>query len=537
MTEIDCLLIGIDGLDPELLTEWKEDLPAFSALSEQGSFGRLSSTYPPLSSPAWPSINTGKQGGKHGVFSFSKNSQDARAQVPLNYDDIQAETLWEACGRADLSAGVVNVPMTYPPSEPENGYLISGWPAPARGDIASPSSVLSTVEEQLGERYRVNPFPVGPERSQMTNAEILDVMTEALWHHHRAFEILLDEFEVDLFYCMYDPIDPASHHLARDQSKLKQLYEAQDQALEELIDSVDNDPNIVLISDHGHCARGDLAFKTNEWLAEQGLLSREQSSQIDQQSLFRDLGLTRKNLLKVKRKLGVGHIRSRLPQPVIDGLAAVIPPEDENTGFPSEQIDLEETQAFSSMQNLIYLNDERYHGVVTGTEKEELRQEIKEKLLALDYPDSDGDRSLMTYVYSKEEIFEGPYLEEAPDLVFVADEMRCACHTGFDDGNVFTDHEWGEHKRYAVCITAGPQFSAEDDVRERSVMDVFPLVGAALDMPVPLNLDGELPDERFVTQPELETRRSDDVRSDSTDFTSEEVSEIEEQLEGLGYLE
>lgn len=536
MADVECLLIGIDGLDPELVDDWRADLPTLSGLIERGQFGRLESTYPPLSSPAWPTINTGKQGGKHGVFSFSENSDDAHDQLPLNFDDINAETIWEAADAAGIPTGVVNVPMTYPPTSLDHGYVIAGWPAPNRGEIAAPASVLETVESETGEQYRINPFPVGPERQQMSNEEILDVMIDGLWHHHRAFRALLSAYDVELFYCMYDPIDPASHHLARDRPTLKRLYEAQDEAVRELIAAVDTDPNIVLVSDHGHCARGDLAFKTNEWLAAEGYLTLdEESSAPDRERLFTSLGLTRGNLMRLKRALGIGHVRSKLPQFVIDALAAVFPPQEDVIGFDAERIDWDETTAFSSMQNLVFLNDDRYHGTVADAEKDDLREQLREDLQAITHPRSDSP--LMTYVYTRDEIFEGPYLDDAPDLVFVADEMRCACHTGFNDGEVFADHEWGEHRQHGVCLTAGPAFSAGEDSPDRSVEDVFPLVAATLGISVPADLDGTVPDERFQTAPTLDTRESRDADRQSTEYTADEISAVEEQLEGLGYLE
>jgi len=44
------LIIGIDGLEPNLVEDWIEDLPNISAFIKNGVFGRLKSSIPPVSS-------------------------------------------------------------------------------------------------------------------------------------------------------------------------------------------------------------------------------------------------------------------------------------------------------------------------------------------------------------------------------------------------------------------------------------------------------------------------------------------------------
>ena len=60
-------ILGIDALDPNLLNKWKDDLPNFSRIMDQGYYVPLESTQPPDSIPAWVSIYTGMQPWQHGV--------------------------------------------------------------------------------------------------------------------------------------------------------------------------------------------------------------------------------------------------------------------------------------------------------------------------------------------------------------------------------------------------------------------------------------------------------------------------------------
>ena len=52
------LVIGIDGGTLDLIRPWAEEghLPSLARLMTEGAWGRLESTLPPVTSPAWPTF-------------------------------------------------------------------------------------------------------------------------------------------------------------------------------------------------------------------------------------------------------------------------------------------------------------------------------------------------------------------------------------------------------------------------------------------------------------------------------------------------
>ena len=66
------IVIGVDGLDPDLLTKFMADgkMPNFARLAQQGSFKRLTTSIPPQSPVAWSNLITGMNAGGHGIFDF-----------------------------------------------------------------------------------------------------------------------------------------------------------------------------------------------------------------------------------------------------------------------------------------------------------------------------------------------------------------------------------------------------------------------------------------------------------------------------------
>ena len=123
------LVIGIDGGTFDLIQPWAEagDLPNLSQLLAEGVHGPLESTLPPVTAPAWTTFATGKNPGKHGVFDFIRPTGGEFDMI--NATSIRAPTLWQILSEADRTVGVMNVPVTYPPSK-VNGFVIGGMLSP-----------------------------------------------------------------------------------------------------------------------------------------------------------------------------------------------------------------------------------------------------------------------------------------------------------------------------------------------------------------------------------------------------------------------
>jgi len=401
---------------------------------------------------------------------------------------VAAESNCEVLDDAGVSVGVANVPLTYPLLDLGHDYVVAGWSVSNRVTVRNLQLVVKTVERELGE-YRVHPFPMEPELKRYTPAETREAIVDGMEHHAQAFEVLLEHHPTDVFFGVFMTIDHASHHLAWEREELRQAYVAQDEALDRILSYADDQTDVVVLSDHGHGAQSDLNFHTNEWLAAEGYLKKSDLA-VDSDGLLRSLRVTRENLIALKNRLGIGNVRQLVPQSLFSRIEAVVPPAEETkTGFDPDRIDWSETVAYSGVQNTTSLDDE-----LPESERESLRVEIAERLAQLDHPRRKGD--LLTYAHIRGEIFDGPYEDEAPDIVFVTDEMRCKANVGFsDDEGIFTDLEWGEHRQRGVLLTAGPNFTTASDAQERDITDVFPLLCSFIGIPALERIDGDLPTE------------------------------------------
>jgi predicted AlkP superfamily phosphohydrolase/phosphomutase len=110
------LVLGLDGATYDLLRPWFEqgELPNLRHLVERGATGELATVIPPYTPVAWPSIMSGKNPGKHGVFDFMYRDRDRPGfEISFyNRSHVDARFIWQIVGDQGSKVGVINVPMT-----------------------------------------------------------------------------------------------------------------------------------------------------------------------------------------------------------------------------------------------------------------------------------------------------------------------------------------------------------------------------------------------------------------------------------------
>jgi predicted AlkP superfamily phosphohydrolase/phosphomutase len=122
------IVIGIDGLFPEMLLRFRSELPAMSRLMERGLFA------PALSSPCadtptnWTTIATGAWTGTHGITSFHAHLPGeplSKSHFTFGSRLCRAEYLWQAAERQGLRSILVNYPTGWPPTV-KDGIVVGG---------------------------------------------------------------------------------------------------------------------------------------------------------------------------------------------------------------------------------------------------------------------------------------------------------------------------------------------------------------------------------------------------------------------------
>jgi predicted AlkP superfamily phosphohydrolase/phosphomutase len=82
-----------------------------------GFHGRLQSTIPPITVPAWMAMMTSHDPGMLGVYGFrNRRSHAYDDNFTVNATHVAAKTVWNVLSVNRKRSLVVGVPLTYPPN-------------------------------------------------------------------------------------------------------------------------------------------------------------------------------------------------------------------------------------------------------------------------------------------------------------------------------------------------------------------------------------------------------------------------------------
>jgi len=145
------LIIGLDSAPPEIVIDRREEFPVFRRLIENGMFGRMRSSDPPITIPAWMIMSTGKDAGRIGIYGF-------RHRKDYSYDKmwiassrtVKEKAVWDIIGEHGGQSCLVSIPPSYPPREVA-GNLISCFITPDNEkEYTYPAELRQEIESRFG---------------------------------------------------------------------------------------------------------------------------------------------------------------------------------------------------------------------------------------------------------------------------------------------------------------------------------------------------------------------------------------------------
>lgn len=537
------LVIGLDGatwdlLNPMMAAGW---MPNLARLAAEGTSAALRSTLPPLTAPAWSSFMTGLNPGRHGVFAFQRALNRDLERTFVNATAIQAPLLWERLSNHGLRVGVLNVPLTYP-VRPVNGWLVSGMMTPSEeSDFTYPADLAAVLRSR---RYVIDLRVLKQERDYRAPEQRLALVNDlrrTLEDRQAALEETLLPLGGDFIMVVYETPDRLQHWTWRYLDDLLSLsgprtfertpihdaveaaYRAVDAALgRTLARAAGPQTRVFMLSDHGFGFR-HTRVHVDQWLANQGWLTYASGKADVRKQLKQYMGwvkrfLPRGLLLRGRRAFAVNRI-----------------------------IDWAHTQAYSGVASeyAIYINrrDREPYGSVTDADVAALRREIKARLLELVDP-RQGQR-VARAVYDREEFYQGPFTDQAPDIVY---ELAPGYEptSEVSAGRIFSDvtaEGEGMHQPDGIFLAWGPDIAAQRLGPGLGLADLTPTILYSLGLPVPQGLDGRVMREIFTAAYQAEhpinlgaeTEAAIEPRQQVYSVGDEAL--IAEKLRNLGYLD
>jgi len=567
-------IVGWDGATFDLIKPWvaQGKLPNIAEIMRDGAHGELRSTLPPMTFPAWTSFMTGKNPGKHGIYDFTRQRPGTYDLEFVNGGQRKTASFWKLLSDAGRRAISISVPCTYPP-EPVNGIMLSGFDAPGLGGGGSkldargmhPPTLCAELQAAVG-GHPSGSFPIA-EINQGRPDLALEKILSAIRQKAATTKYLIQKYPWDCAMILFGESDGVGHHFWKYcdrqsplftsrppgmEDSIFRVYQELDRQLGELRDLLPPETTTLIMSDHGFGGVSNNVLFPNCWLREQGMLgfrggvSRWVSRKLDGLKVraVAKLPSRFKRMLYRAAKGKVGGIEAKVRYGIID--------------WPRTKAYFEENPYYPSLR--INVKGRQPQGVVEpGQEYEKLRTELIERLEDWRHPDT-GER-IVERAYRREEVYQGPHLEDAPDIVVhwsmhenytyafkVSSKSKGLAWLEEIDPNhpenfAFFTGKSGSHRDDGIFLAEGPGVLPGKTLQGAKIIDVAPTLLHLLDVPVPGDMDGrvllDMLDSEWAPTPVAVTAAAIAAPAFTADhnYTDEDKVVIAQRLRALGYID
>jgi len=539
------VILGLDGATFSVIDPLIDQghAPNLARLRREGLWGKLRTTVPPVTPAAWSSFATGKNPGKHRIFDFVYREPGTYTVTPVDARRRVGPTLWELADKAGLKTCVFNVPLTYPTDPLVNGAMVSGLLTPSGVVYTHPPGLCENIERITGG------FQPGVEQAYSPGREgpFLRGIVRGLEQRIVAARYLWEQENWDLFIAVFNETDTVQHglwhawdpthprhtkRLERDFARaFAEVYGRLDEELGWYLEHLRPDDALLVMSDHG---AGQLRsfFFVNNWLLEQGHLRLRDDPATTLKKMLFDSGLTPNSIFNMVLRLGGGSLKHRATFGRGQGWLA-------RMFLSFANVDWERTRAYSfGNMGPIWVNlrgREPGGAVQPGRPCDHLLKDLRRRLLRLKAPDT--GLPMVGQVWRREELYTGPYLTEAPDLLFMPRDMEYVAFGDYEfAGSRLFEGSMGisaSHRMDGVFFGCGARFGPARELEGARIEDITPTVLHLLGLPVRSDMDG-----RSLAAGEPTVVEAAPVQPGETGsvYSEEEKAEVQRRLRDLGYL-
>jgi len=517
-------------------------MPTLRRLMVEGAWGELTSTIPALTPPAWASLVSGTNPGKHGIYHFRHTSAGDYYQRRLNTSrDIHAPAIWQRLASHDKRVGVINVPLCHPV------YAVNGF---ITTDAFAPDAKrVQTHPPELAAKFfgdyivDVEHYPTALPGTANYESEVLRFIDEnervlvsqantaICLTQSRPWEFMMVAWMATdrLGHFCWKYADPSFESSLRTDAerrlatRTREVFRRIDSEITRLLEVAGEDCTVMLVSDHGFGPAPQKFYHAARWLLDEGYL----------------------------RLLPAWHwqriVHGYLPRSLKGRLGGPI---DSKYGL----VDWTRTRAWAeplgSRAVAVRINRRGFYptGIVSESDAAALSDELSRKFLALRTTDG---ATVVAQVHRGADLYHGNRANAAPDIVLVlakpfdvpASFRRDVLAPSWIVPNLHVLRDGG-HEPEGVFLAHGRNVKPAGQLPARPITAIAPTVLVALGLPLDEDLDSEpiagIFDEEFLR--EHPPRRASQAGSASVstaqpEYTQEDQAAVEERLRNLGYVD
>lgn len=476
-------VIGLDGADPETLRRFVAQgrLPAIARVLGRSREVEIRTEGELFLNSSWPCFASGLSVGSHGVHAF-RPLRSGNMQIVEGTDFRMPTPFWEIAARAGIATSVLDVPLYGPPRSGHGletlRYVEWGPHPPLRPQASMPPDLTPL----LMDRHGPHPCTVD-EEARLTTEQSADMLARLAAGARKRAAVIADLVRLtnpELLVAAFCELHTAGHqwlhcetpgHRCYDAamvdalgSPIRQVYEAVDTAVGELIGQLPPDTTVLLT-----CLGGFRVTHGGGYL--------------------------------------LWDLLERMSFSVPSTASAIHTP-------PGLPLDFSKTRAFALpwvYDGYLRINQHRREptGIVaTGPEREQLLAQIE---MVVRYMRLAGtDEPAARAIVRAQERFPGPACAELPDLMVL-----------WNNGHAFEAVEWGpvgrienrdpamrsSHSSSGAVFACGPLIAGGPTVRGIRDFDIAPTVLELLGLEAAGQLEGRSVSELIVRAP-LQGQRS-----------------------------
>ena len=453
--------MGIDSAEPnQVFDMWLKELPNLYHLVKNGAHGRIASTVPPITCPAWMASLTGLNPGNFGLYDLRYIKKHYFDFGLVNSRLIKYKRVWDYLGENGKRSITVMIPVTYPPQK-VNGIQISGFLTPdTKSDFTWPKNIKDEIFRVIGgeDKYIIDVYGY----RKIDPKELYHKLLEKLEVDFKIIKHLAFNQKWDFFMSVIMSIDRAQHTLWKFFDKdhpryiddpdlrdgLLNIYKRIDEHLGEIIDNLPEDTHYIVLSDHG-AKRMYARINANEILIEEGFL-------------------------KLKKY-------PKQPISIRDA-------------YTSGLIDMKNTDAFAlgAYVAQVFINTiDKPQGKISEENYLALREQIAN--VFKDVRGQNGER-LDNKIIMKEDAYKGPMLNRMPDLTVYFDNLHYGANEMIGFNNKYSMEtakgaDDSNHGEYGIFILSGNTISKKT-LEGIKLEDLAPTILSLMKLKAE-NLDGK----------------------------------------------
>ncbi len=445
-------VIGLDGMSWALLAKFFEHgaMPFLNNLLQNAITGVLESTIPPMTAPAWTSVATGVNPGKHGIFDFVVLKHNRIASSL----DVRYPRIHEMVALKGKKSICINQPFTYPITKLEGVTVISDWLSPK----------LAYYPKDLEKHYSLRCF--APKRSFPSS---LSAMQRNLQVKKNAVITLMNRIDWNLFWIICGETDFIFHkYWIEAMSGKRRIVD-----ILNLIDAIINEAReiadaVFIVSDHGF-KRYESTVNINSFLRRAGLVRESSRRKVTELHDFLPGDTQGIRKVKLPSRFHRWIQDKPLLKSTVKRIYKFFLRRDLTAECPYPDPELSDAYMPSHSSFGVFLNNK------------DLTKRILDEMRDLEYLDT---------VWKRDEVYQGPHVDLAPHIIFKPKFDAGYIPAGtrmtpsiISRGAVFDHHPAGIVAIYAKHLTP-------KNLGIKKTFDIAPTILRMLGLPRPIDSDG-----------------------------------------------